>query len=206
MAGPQPLPDFPWPPPQPSEKMLLPHDRIAAGLGATPSLADVGRKLTSALEAAGYSEYSLFRVPGGFALVARLEQFTPDGAPAPQGMRFLDPHAQMPFSLSAYVEHLFFAPEGYYRLIVFVVTDHPVVARAPSPDADAASAWLAQGADRLPPAFSGLPFTANHQVGALIYEFRKHGQDGIATLQPGELDARTHLAKSGLYAALVRAP
>jgi hypothetical protein len=200
------LPNFPWPPPAPSEKMILPHDRMVAGLGAQPSLAAIGERLTGALQKAGYAEYSLFAVPGGFALVARLEQFAPDGSPEPQGLRFLDPHAQAPFSLGAYVEHLFFAPEGYYRLIVFVVTDRPVVANAPSPSADTASGWLESGADRLPPAFRNLPFTAGHQVGALIYEFRKHGQDRIATLEPGQLDARTHLLKSGLYARLIGAP
>ena len=197
------LPNFPWPPAAPSEKMNLPHARIAAGLGARPSLAAVGGRLTGALQAAGYSEYSFFRVPGGFALVARLERFRLDGSPEPQGLRFLDPNAQTPFSLGAYVQHLFFAPEGFYRLIVFVVTDASFVASAPSPNSDVATRWLRTGADTLPPSYDDLKFTNGHQVSALIYEFRKHGQDPIATLEPGRLDARTHLLKSGLFAGLV---
>jgi hypothetical protein len=198
------MPDFPWPPPEPSEKMTLPRDRLAVGLGANPSLGALSHKLTAALEGAGYSEYAFFRAPDGFALVARLERFRPDGTPEADANRFLDPDAEKPFSLAAYIQHLFFAPEGYYRLIVFVVSDQPVVASAPRPSAAAATAWLRQGANVLPQGYEDMPFTAGHQVSALIYEFRKHGQDRIATLEPGELDARTHLVKSGLYAALVR--
>lgn len=194
-----PLPNFPWPPPLPSEKMNLPR----TALGASPSLGAAGRRLVDALNGAGYLEYSFFRAPGGFALVARLEQFQDDGSPGPADRRFLDPHADAPFSLSSYVQHLFFAPDGYYRLIVFVVSDKGFAPTHTAPTAAAAQDWLARGANLLPLAFDRMPLTGGHQLTALIYEFHKHGSNGIATLDPGRLDAHTHLMKSGLYGHLL---
>lgn len=197
------LPSFPWPPPPPSEKMVLPRDKLLAGLGATPSLGAIGQKLTRTLVAAGYPEYSFYRVPDGFAIVARLEQISADGSPEPQGERFLDPDAQAEFSLQAYLAHLFYAPQGFYRLIVFVVTPQAVVPRGPAPKAEKMQTLLANGATKLPSAYNQQTFTADHDVTALIYEFRKSGSTGVLALTPGRLDARTHLQKAGLYDRLM---
>jgi len=196
------LPNFPWPPPAPSEKMDLPRTKFAAALGAKPMLSDVSFLLDGALMDADYTEFAYFRAPGGFALVARLEQIEADGTPV-KGQRFLPPNGDSTgFSLASYVAQLFVAPEGFYRLIVFVVSDQPFVASAPAPSVSAAEAWLRQGADRLPPSYYSLPFTSAHRVSALVYEFRKSGKTDVSTLSPGRLDARTHLVKAGLYAAL----
>jgi hypothetical protein len=196
------LPNFPWPPPTPSEKTLLPRDRLTGLLGKKPSLEDVARLLTHALEAADYSEYSFYGVPGGFALVARMEQIEPDGRPKRHGKRFLDPDFQAPFSLPRYIRELFYAPQGFYRLIVFVVSDNSVVPTGSPPSADAAKNWLERGGTMLPPSYDAIGFTHNCQVTALIYEFRKVGTRTVNTLVPGRLDARTHLEKAGLYARL----
>jgi hypothetical protein len=203
-AGLSMLPHFPWPPPTPSEKMILPRGKLLAGLGARPTLAGVSDRLVSALNAADYSEYSFYSAPGGFALVARLEQFELDGSPKPRGMRFLEPNTQAPFSVASYVRHLFFAPQGFYRLILFVVTDNPVATRGPAPSALMTEKWLRQGADRLPSIYRRMAFTPDHQVSVLVYEFQKRGPRNVATLVPGRLDVRTHLEKAGLYARLVR--
>ena len=197
------LPEFPWPPPPPSDRMLLPRAGFARGLGANPSLMDAAGHLTDALGQAGYSQYSFYSAPGGFALVARLERIRPDGTPEPEGQRFAPPSATEPFSLGIYLKQLFIAPEGYYRLIVFVVTDNVVVTKGAAPTAAIAEAWLRKGADRLPAAYATLPFTKEHEVDALIYEFRKEGKGQATTLTPSPIDARAHLEKAGLYALLV---
>ncbi|MDE3114686.1 MAG: hypothetical protein KGL26_03705 [Pseudomonadota bacterium] len=197
------LPEFPWPPPPPSDRMLLPHTGFARGLGAHPSLTDAAGHLTDALQQAGYSQYSFYGAPGGFALVARLERIRPDGTPEPEGQRFAPPSATAPFSLGTYLKQLFIAPEGYYRLIVFVVTDNVVVTQGTAPTAATAEAWLRNGADRLPSAYATLPFTKAHEVDALIYEFHKQGKGQATPLLPSPLDARAHLEKAGLYARLV---
>lgn len=198
------FPDFPWPAPRPSEAPLkLPHDRVVASLGADKSLYGVGQHLTAAINAAGYAEYTFYGVPDGFALVSRLERIEEDGRPSPNGFRYMQP-GQEPFSLANYLSGLFVAPVGRYRQIVFVVTDVPVVATAPPLTQGRAGQLLREGADRLPTDFRQMPFTNDHDVTALIYEFQKTGQVGnMAQTQGGPLTARDHLTRSGLYAAIL---
>jgi hypothetical protein len=199
------LPNFPWPPPTPSERLNLTRAQsLPASSGRDPSLAYVADRIIGALQAAGYSEYSVYAAPHGFAIVARLERIKPDGTPAPEALRFLAPDASEPFSLAAYVQRLFFAPEGDYRQIVFLVTSEVVRPSGPAPSAAAAEALLQGGADRLPAEYRRIPFTADDQVAALVYEYHKgpNVQD-VKTLTPGRLDARTNLIRAGLYARLV---
>jgi hypothetical protein len=177
---------------------------VTAAMGPKPSLADVGHRVVRALEAAGYSEYSFYAAPEGFAIVARLERVQPDGTPAPDQLRFLTPDSAEPFSLATYVTRLFFAPEGYYRQIVFLVTPAVVRPSGPKPNAKDAEALLQGGADRLPAVYRSIPFSPDDQVTALIYEYHKGSENGqVTTLTPGRLDARTNLVRSGLYAQLV---
>jgi hypothetical protein len=197
------LPKFSWPPPTPSEKMNLPHNRVVEGLGKSPALSEISRRLTTVLDSAGYSEYSFYRVPDGFAVVARMEQIEPDGTPLSNGYRFMAPDAASQFSLSSYLEQLFVAPQGYYRLIVFIVTDVAIVAKGPTPRAVVAESWLSQGADKLSPPYDTYKFSPNHQVSVFIYEYRKRGSAEVLALIPGRIDVATHLKKSGLYAGLM---
>ena len=202
-ATPQPLPDFPWPPPAPSAQTVLPDSVFRAGGRPTPSLASVGATLVGALERARYSEYSYYRAPNGFALVARLERIDADGTPMPEAFRFLLPSSPEPFSVAAYIKRLFFAPTGLYRQIVFTVTDQPFSATGTPLNAAAAARLLSQGVNTLPREFDTQPFTDGHRVTALIYEFRKGtGQGDVSTLTPSRLGARAHLDKSGIYPAL----
>ena len=199
------LPDFPWPPPEPSARTELPNALFTASGKANPSLASVGAHLVSALEQARYFEYSYYRAPGGFALVARLERMATDGTPLPEEFRFLQPGSQEPFSLAVYVKQLFFAPEGFYRQIVFVASDQPFAATGARIDAKGAALLLRSGANRLSGDYETLPFTPEHRVSALIYEFQKGARDGdVSTLTPGRLGARTHLDRAGIYPALAK--
>jgi hypothetical protein len=201
------LPSFPWPPPTPSERLNFTRSQILpASSAANPTLADVGNHIVRALENAGYSEYSFYAIPSGFAVIARLERVEEDGTPAPRKFRFLAPSAPEPFSITAYVSQMFFAPEGYYRQIVFAVTTDVIRPSGPAPTAAVAQSLLLGGADRLPPEFRGMPFTGDYEVSALIYEYRKGPEDrDVRTLTPGRLDAQTNLVRAGIYAPLVSA-
>lgn len=197
------LPEFPWPPPTPSAQIVIPDAVFRSGAAPEPALSAVGKRLVGALEQAKYFEYSHYRVPNGFALVARLERVGTDGTPMPEQFRFLQPGSQEPFSLAAYVKQLFFAPEGLYRQIVFVVTDQPFTATGGKLDARAAAQLLTGGANRLSSDYDTTPFTAAHRVSALVYEFSKGAREGdVSTLTPGRLGARTHLDRAGIYPAL----
>lgn len=196
------LPAFPWPPPTPSAQFGLPRSMFAAA----PSQFAVGQQLTRALDRSGYSEYSFYRAPAGFALVARLERIREDGSAAPEELRFLQPGAEEPFSLGTYIRRLFFAPAGLYRQIVFVATDQPFTTDASETlTADKAARLLREGANRLPDEYRTFPFGPSHAVTALIYEFRKGPDDrDVVTLDPGRLAGRTHLERTGILPALER--
>ena len=199
----QAMPDFPWPPPAPSAQTVLADSLFRTAGRPTPPLSAIGSTLVSALEKARYSEYSYYRAPNGFALVARLERIDADGTPLPDEFRFLLPGSQEPFSMTAYIKQLFFAPTGLYRMIVFAVTDQPFTATGTALNAASAARLLSQGTNTLPREFDGLSFTDGHHVTALIYEFRKGTRQGdVSTLTPSRLGARAHLDKSGIYPAL----
>jgi hypothetical protein len=166
-------------------------------------LRQVGDQIVRALVQAQYSEYSFYAAPGGFALVARLERMADDGAPLPGQWRFLSPSTTEPFSVTTYVQRLFFAPQGFYRQIVFVVTDQSFAPTGAKLDTAAADKLLAEGANRLPGDFSAMPFSAGHGVTALVYEYRKGAADrDVSALSPGRLTAADHLRRSGLLPAL----
>jgi hypothetical protein len=149
------------------------------------------------MRAANYLEYSFYHAPGGFALVARLERMSPDGTPEPAEFRYIPPDAGEPFSLTGYIRSLFFAPEGFYRLIVFVVSDQPFVTAEAAMDAAGANRLLRKGANRLPEELRDQAFTPAHVVTVLVYEYRK-GHDGrqVTEIVPGRLAAETHLERS----------
>lgn len=191
--------DFPWPPPQPSSQQVIERSVFTQAV----RLSDVSNKLETALRASKY-EFSYYQAPGGFAIVARLERISDDGSPYPSETRFYPPNAAQPFDFGEYISQLFFAPEGYYRTVIFVVSDQPFRAVGQTISATDASALLADGANVLPASTQSQPFTAAHNATALIYEFRKSsiGPDVENVAPPGRLSAQTHLTKSGLADAL----
>ncbi len=99
---------------------------------------------------------------------------------------------------------LFYAPEGFYRFIAFVVTDQAYVTREETlPEAEALRR-LRRGASALPIAYQSKPFSNRHRIDALIYEFRKESEDDeVKTLKRGLVPADMHLRNSGLEAALI---
>jgi Caspase domain len=195
-----PLPDFPWPPPAASEQVTLDRSLFPPGR----SMSTVGDQLALALDDARY-EYSYHRAPGGFAVVARLERVDASGKPMPGDARFAAPDAREQFSLASYIKQLFFAAEGYYRLIVFVATDQAFTTTGLRLRSKEAGELLARGSNRLPAEYDKLIFTNAHRVSALVYEFRKGSRDGDAThLVPGRLGALVHLERAGIYQTLLR--
>jgi hypothetical protein len=101
-----------------------------------------------------------------------------------------------------YLRALFTASEGYYRVIVFTVTDVPFGSGDGSMTSERATSLLARGFNPLPQDVSARPLPANYALTGLVYEFqREQGKDPVQLL-PSHLDAKTHLVASGLWAAL----
>ena len=196
---PAPIAAFPWPPPQASSRVLL------ASWPRGPQMRDFGdidARLTAALQPKGYVERSYYSVPGGFALVTRLEQIYSDGRSMPPPARF---SAQLlpPSRFSDYIRALFSADPGYYRVIVFVATDLPFSEGAQGASQGQADAWIRDGVDMLPATIASRPLTDRVRCAALIYQFRQSNATAAdkAELIPG-IDAVLSLTNAGLWQAL----
>jgi hypothetical protein len=199
------LPEFPWPPPEPSTMAVVPL-RLLADRDAQSTLSDIDVALSEALDATGYYEKAYFTVPDGFALVTRLEQIEADGRPKPLPDRWsvkLEPLKR--FTLAAYLQALFGARAGHYRLIVFVVTDVPIAAKSAPVSEAKAQAWLNEGGDALPAPVASQALPEGAKVTALVYQFRQPGQNEQAVqLLRDALPARIHLEKALLWSLLAR--
>jgi len=123
---------------------------------------DIDRKLSAALDndKCRYFERSYYGVPDGFALVTRLEQINSDGTSKEIPDRWSTEIGPLrKFSLKPYLDALFRARTGYYRIIVFIVTLHEIVYTNTPPDRDKAEEWVIDGSDRLPDAIRKLEFS-----------------------------------------------
>jgi hypothetical protein len=195
--GPTPhrLPEFPWPP-KASAYTKVPPQYLLRPLGET-RFKDVADKLEFTFRSAGYGQTGYYAVPGGFALVSRLEQFRPDGLPVNDRSRWSE-EVEIPdvFSLE-YLRALIKGKVGRYRVIVFAVSDDFFSQESGKKvGIEQARTIAIEGADRLPDDVGVLPYTDRHTCTALIYEFEKLHAD-----KPGEfkynstLMAEQHLQK-----------
>jgi hypothetical protein len=165
---------------------------------------DVEQKLRLALDTNGYTEVSYFAVPGGFAMVTRLEQYEEDGtSKVPPDRWSVDVLPLRTFSLSDYIRALFQANPGYYRIIIFVVTPVPFVESSATVSRDEAMEWLRTGLNKLPASLGESPYTTQHTCTALVYEYMQatRGQE-VKQTRPGHLSATDHLMKAKLLALL----
>lgn len=195
------LPAFPWPPPRSSAFEVIPAG-LVTNQGEITLLRDVNKKLIQALAASGYVERSYYAVPDGFALVTRLEQINPDGTPKEHGRWSIEVESLHSFSLTEYLEALFFADPGLFRVIVFVVTPHPFSQSEANIDRDEALTWLTEGLNTLPSSVATQEYTDRFSTTALIYVFEQLGSEDASLKTPGELTGRIHLDRSGFLIAL----
>jgi hypothetical protein len=198
------IPSFPkWPPPQASANMEIPRDLLITGV-TRPRIMDVASRLISALDKAEYGERSFYSVPGGFALVSRIEQIHPDGRSMEQNARWpLTPQPPRVFSVTSYLQALFSSNSGYYRVIVFVVTNKPLVQSSPATSYSSPRDWVWAGANRVPTAIGFVNYTSEFSCTALIYEFHQESKGSEVKLDlPGLLTGKEHLEKSNLLVAL----
>jgi len=196
------LSPFPWPsPPAPSDSALIAPYLLFPDGSEGKTLMDVARKLEGSIAAAGYlGPRYLGAGCNGFAVMLDLEQIEPDGARKAGAAGFAPTTAEPGFTLAGYLRRLFHAPPGYYRQIVFVVSDVGIAATTPSPSPGELRAIARDGSAALPPAYGSVPFGWKYKVVALVYEFQKGATDGDARQIPpsGRLRAPQHLKKAQL--------
>lgn len=194
------IPRFPWPPPEPTSRVTLDRNRCGAG---ADTLGAVARRLQDALDQAGYYEHSYYAAPGGFALVTRLEQIEFDGTPKPPPQRWsAAPPRHQIFSLRDYLRALFTAPQGHYRVIVFIVNDRAFASSGETVNSEDALGWLQSGLDRLPATLADSAFSDAHACTVLVYQFIRIAQDEAVANPPGAPPARLQLERSGIWLEL----
>ena len=188
------MPEFPIPYPIPSTVDEIQLDKGILG----ETLGDVNNLLSNALDKCEYHRKSYFYISEGFALVTQLERIKEDGTSMPKEQRWVDEGNRIPiFSLSDYIRRLFLAEPGYYRTIVFLVSNQPLSASKTTVSKDDVYRWLDEGASRLTKDISEKEIAEDYSILALIYEFRKsEGQHLAELLVPSKLQGRTHLVKS----------
>jgi hypothetical protein len=168
--------------------------------GLDTKLDSVASSLEHALEASGYPRWSFSSVPRGFALVTQIEQIRSDGTPSPEPVRWsteLPPVSTL--NLIEFIRALAGAQPGYYRVVVFIVTDQPWPRTGEMPSAATAERWLAEGYTWLPPSISELTYGPAYRTTALIYVFRKMSSADSATLlEDSSTSAYDHLERAGI--------
>lgn len=171
----------PWAPPRPSDRGTVDRARLASALGDRPrTLGGVGDYLRSELATAGYSDAVYLGVPGGFAIMTRIEQIDDLGAPLPGADRYSEAIAweAAPFwNLWELYLALIKAPEGYFRTLTLIVTDQPFSPSGQAADSATFENWWAEAVSALPVDVRATPFTDNHEVSVLVYRFTKSEHD-----------------------------
>lgn len=193
------IPVFPLPPPFPSATDEIPISFFSL----CQTLGQVNDQLCYSLNKCGYLRRSYFYVPNGFALVTQLESINADGSSKYNERWTTQSKKNDSFSIYNYFSDLLYAKPGFYRCIVFIITDKPYYYSDKETTNDQTIKWLNSGLNRLPEEIKKNHLNQNYTFNVLIYEFKKNETDLNLTLStPSSHIGRKHLKKSNIYAYL----
>ena len=198
------LPPFPWPnPPRPAHIAVVGRDlpRNLLGTDSTTLQTVYQRLFNTLVKTDPGFESSLFGVPGGFALLAKIERIQEDGAPFPGKYRWVEGKFP-PLDLKDYVGRLFLEKSGYFRVIAFVITTEDY--RPENPSAKPLPE-ISEGAQDLPDEIARDRFKGKHGY-ILIYSFKRKQGGEIREFKISSLSALAHLEKSGILSKLKTLP
>lgn len=197
-APPPDVPQFPWPPPAASATVDLTRPLLERHMTFT-TLGDADSVLQAALRQTGYIDTSYYWIPGGFALVTKLEHIDANGASRPEDDRWsVEPAKLTRLSLRDYLRALFTANAGHYRFLVFTITDVAVTQTERHITEAEALAWLRGGRrGLLPSTIATRPWTPEVTCTALIYEFVHEQQQDPQIVFSNALGGMTHLTRAG---------
>jgi len=168
------------------------------------TLFDIKDRIESSLNLCGYHEKSYYNVENGFALVTRIEKITEDVQPfeVPERWSFEHKNKDKSFSLGDYFKTLFFAEEGKYRIIVFVVTNKAFTQSTEAMEIREATNYLKRGYTTLPDEFKYQLYGKSYECTALIYEFdTKYKQNGVL-VENSNYTGHYHLTKNNFLQTL----
>lgn len=188
------MPEFPWPPPPCSGRIIFNNSLFTR----VKTLQEIDHLLIDALENSRYFDYAHFYIPRGFALATKIEQIDEAGISLEEPGRWSPTISPKKLNFEEYIKALFFPTPGYFRIIVFIVTDLPYAYSDIKATRKQANAWIESGWSILPEEFSKMKFSKNYYCSALVYEFIKPEAREAYFNIPGRFDAYEHLQKSGL--------
>ena len=166
-----------------------------------PGVATLGEfyaSLEAVLSTAGYDDVGVFKAPGGFVLVTRIESIDSEGWPLAPPERWQVEDS--PLTMLEALDDFFFPDGGLFRILVLVVTDAPKYQSNRRVKHYEARDWLEEGADELPDELAEKESSSSLKVVALVYDFQKVGGfRGVRQRRPGNggLRAQDHLEKAG---------
>ena len=198
-AGAPPLKDlFPWPPPRPSTRRSFSPD-VIPGSAAAKTVGEVASRLERVLREGEFESFGYYRVPGGFALVTRIENLDgATGAPLEGRARWATRQVYAGLSFSSIFAITRSA--GYYRVFVFLLTDDPPMTQPidPAQAFTIAQAWATEGRPSLPAEIKALPVGADHVLVVMVYEFEKVEGGETNHFQPSRWPLDQHLSTLGV--------
>jgi hypothetical protein len=136
-------------------------------------------------------------------MASRLEQINADGSFGANRWSLATAPIRS-FSIESYLGALFRVRAGHFRVVVFVVTNHPFEQTDAKVTSDQAKSWVKKGLNQLPKKIGDRDYSDDYTCTAEIYEFETLGGGEAKFVEPSEITGRTHLEKSGLLSALDR--
>jgi hypothetical protein len=198
-AGDRPLEQlFPWPPPTPSTRRSFSPD-VIEGAARVRKVGDVASRLEQIMRSAAFDAFGYYRVPGGFALITRIESLDGEsGAPLAGAARWGARATYAGLSLSSIFATT--RASGFYRVFVFLLTDDPPMTQAvDSAQAFAiAQTWAIEGRPSLPAEIKVLPIGQNHVLVVMVYEFEKVDGGETKHFRPSRWPLDQHLSTLGV--------
>jgi len=167
-------------------------------------LGGVNAKLKAALIKAGYVDGGrYYSIPRGFAIATQIEHINRDGSPMAGEERWQPNPLPPDLTLANLLKVLFDAKPGFYRIIVFAITDVPISPEGTPPNQEVAGEWLHHGMLSLPSTIAEISYTRATACTALIYEFERRGyNDATHPLMSGAPSAKTQLVQANIWSAL----
>jgi hypothetical protein len=189
----QDLKDFPIPYPKPSSKYVFPKDIVTK----VKNMAEMDSMILTGLRNVGYSDFSYYRIPNGYAMVTEIESIDKEAYPLAGGNRWGIQVRQMEeFSISNYLIFLFNAQKGYYRSIVFLITNKILNSDGSPATSSEMEVIIDEGSPFLPHEAKDFPIDESYRLEALIYEFEKPEFGEATLIVPCSHQGKTHLERA----------
>jgi hypothetical protein len=187
------IPQFPWPPPQVTDRTRLPRDLVVNE--ASDTLGRVFERIVAAYRRAQIS-WSVYAVgTDGIAVVGRQENITDNGSPDDPRWGSDPPP---PRGIGGYLAGLFKARPGRYRIVALIVRHQSMVPDPKLPTRQQMDSLVVGGALSLPDWLAAKVIEGRCE--ALIYEFFRRSEDAKPEIVSNTaIGAVRHLIGAGLW-------